>query len=254
MKPLRKLDRYFKKLIPTRYPRIVTLRDFEPSGVRFEIANDTESGRVIEHGFETEYTQRMLDFLEPEDVLFDVGSCVGLVAIHAAKRCSKVVAFEPDPGFNARLKLNLSMNPGISIDVLEVALGDRDQTMILYTDGIAGNSPSLRPGWKGRDKIEVPVRTLDSLLAEGLPRPTVIKLDVEGAETMVLKGGVNLLTSSHAPRSIYLEVHHSFLPDFGSSSEEVMALLRSWGYTEIRYSADRHEQRHLIVDRSAQPS
>jgi FkbM family methyltransferase len=233
----------------TKYPRIVTLRDFDQSGVRFEVGNDTEAGRVVRHGYETEYTQQMLNDLEPDDILFDIGACVGMVALHAASRCSKVIAFEPDPGFSDRLKNNLSMNPGISIELIEVAIGNHDGTMMLYSDGVAGNSPSLRPRWGERFEIQVPVRTLDSLLLGGLPRPTVLKIDVEGAESMVLEGGMNFLTSADAPRSIYLEVHHSYLPDFESSSEEVMGLLRDCGYIDVSYSAERHEQQHLILRR-----
>jgi len=222
-----------------RLPYVVTLRDFERDGVRFEVTNVVEYFRVADHGGETEYLAAMLRDLQDEDVLFDVGANVGLVAIHAAKIC-RTVAFEPDPSFKHRLETNTALNPDRAFTLQPIAISDSDGTVVLYTDGAAGNSPSLAHQRGEHESVSVSARSLDSLMAEGaLPRPTVIKLDIEGAEILALRGAKQLLTGPERPRALFIEVHDTFLPGFGSSADEVYALLQELGYTTTVYRARR---------------
>ena len=239
-----------RRLIQRRLPFLVTLRDFESSGVRFEISNLVEHFRVVDHGGETDYTAAMLQNLREDDVLFDVGANVGMVALHAAKIC-QTVAFEPDPSFRRRLDVNSALNPDRTFTLEPTAISDSDDNVVLYTDGDDGNSPSLvhQRGEKG--SVSVAARSLDSLVAEGrLPRPTVIKLDIEGAEILALRGAKQLLAGSERPRALFIEVHDTFLPGFGSSADEVYALLHECGYTNATYRARRDDQTHLILHAS----
>lgn len=236
-----------RRLIKLRLPRVVTLTDFENSGVRFEISNVVEHSRVIGHGGETEYTAAMLRSLRGDDVLFDIGANVGMVALHAAKIC-RTVAFEPDPSFRHRLEVNSALNPDRTIILEPVAISDSDESVVLFTDGDDGNSPSLVHQRDETGSVTVSARSLDSLMAEGrLPRPTVIKLDIEGAEILALRGAKQLLRSPGRPRALFIEVHNTFLPGFGSSAEEVNSLLEEYGYTKVSYRADRAGQTHLIL-------
>lgn len=247
---LRVKRRLIGPLIKRRLPFVVTLTDFEVPGVRFEISNLVEHFRVVDHGGETEYLAAMLDDLRDDDVLYDVGANVGLVALHAAKIC-QTIAFEPDPSFRHRLEINSALNPDRSIAQEAIAISESDDTVTLYTDGDDGYSPSLvhQRGEGGSETVLA--RSLDSLLVEGrLPRPTVIKLDIEGAEILALRGAKNLLAGSGKPRALFIEVHDTFLPGFGSSADEVYALLRDFGYTNTTYRARRADQTHLILHAS----
>lgn len=215
--------------------------------MRFEVTNVVEFFRVADHGGETDYLRAMLRDLRDDDVFFDVGANVGLVALHAAKIC-RTVAFEPDPSFKRRLEINAALNADRTFTLEPIAISDSDGTVSLYTDGAAGNSPSLVHQRGESEKVAVSARALDSLLAEGgLPRPTVIKLDIEGAEILALKGSKQLLTAPDRPRALFIEVHDTFLPGFGSSADEVYALLQEFGYTKTVYRARRSDQTHLIL-------
>lgn len=236
-----------RRLIKRRLPFVVTLKDFDPSGVRFEISNIVEHSRVVGHGGETEYTAAMLDDLRDDDVLYDVGANVGMVALHAAKIC-RTVAFEPDPSFRHRLEVNSALNPERKFLLEATAISDSDGSVVLYTDGDDGNSPSLVHQRGESGAVTVTARSLDSLALEGrLPRPTVIKLDIEGAEILALKGATRLLGTSERPRALFIEVHDTFLPGFGSSADDVYALLKGFGYTKSIYKAKRADQTHLIL-------
>jgi len=233
-----------------RLPRVFTLTGLDPTGVTFEATNLGERQRIMTYGGELQYLRAMLATLRPDDILYDIGANIGLLALHAAREC-QTVAFEPDPAFFARLQRNLQLNPSIYVDLLPVAISDTDGTATLFTDGVEGNSPSLVHQRGEKDAVEVRVETLDALVARGaLPTPTVLKLDTEGAEVLALRGAKRLLRGPTAPRALFLEVHDSFLPAFGSSSEEVLALARGAGYGAVHYEARRANEQHLILGHS----
>lgn len=237
-------------LFKRRLPIVVTITDFEAPGVRFEVSNLVEHFRVVQHGGETEYLAAMLQDLRDDDVLFDVGANVGMVALHAAKIC-RTVAFEPDPSFQRRLEVNSALNPDRTFALESIAISDTNDSVVLYTDGDDGNSPSLVHQGNESGSVSVTARTLDDILAEGrLPRPTVIKLDIEGAEILALRGAQLLLTAPERPRALFVEVHNTYLPGFGSSADEVYTLLGEFGYTNETYRAERWDQTHLILHAS----
>ncbi len=250
MKPLRQvIAGVRRRLDERRFPFVVTLRDFDSAGVRFEVSNLVERLRIIDHGSETDYTAAMIADLRKDDVLFDVGANVGMVALHAAKIC-QVVAFEPDPYYGGRLKNNMALNPNRPFTIESVAVSDKDGSLTLHTEGGAGTSPSLVRQRGETASVVVSGRSLDSLIAEGrLPRPTVIKLDIEGAEILALRGGLGLLSGPNRPRALYVELHDTFLGGFESSADEVYELLREFGYTKKIYSSKRDDQTHLILYR-----
>lgn len=231
-----------------KMPFVLELTDFDSTGVKFEIGNLVEHHRVAHHGDETEYTAAMIGALRPDDVFYDIGGNVGLVALHAASVC-QTISFEPDPEFADRLRHNVSLNPDRHVQIEQLAISNSDGEVTLYTDGSGGNSPSMVHQRDEKGSVTVPTRSLDSIVSSGdLPVPTVLKLDIEGAEILALRGGRQFLASDRKPRALFIEVHASFLPGFGSSSEEVMKMLADFGYTRETYRAPRADQSHLILE------
>jgi FkbM family methyltransferase len=147
------------------------------------------------------------DGLTPGAVFVDVGANVGFFSLMAA-RCvgptGRVVAFEPIAAHAASIRSNAELN-GLSIDVVEAAVGDRHggRTRLWVSEHPGGatiSTTDVPPDVTGH--IEVDQVTLDGLLDEGqLPVPSVVKIDVEGAELSVLRGATNLL-SWHHPRVV----------------------------------------------------
>jgi FkbM family methyltransferase len=232
------------------YPYQARLRGLDAEGITFEVSNSVEGHRVLDYGGEQDYMSAMLAYLNEEDVLFDVGANIGLVSLHAARRC-RVVAFEPDPSFRGRLERNLALNPDIRIDdVLPIAASDGDGDVTLYTDGAGGMSPSLRHQRNEKGEVTVQARSLDSLLAENrLPAPTVLKIDIEGAEILALRGATSLLSSDAAPRALILEIHPQLLGAFDASADDVVQLVEGAGYTQRIYEATRVAETQLILSR-----
>ena len=86
------------------------------------------------------------------------------------------------------------------------------------------------PLMQGRDieKISIQTITLDTFCREARVKPKLIKIDVEGAELLVLRGAGNLLSESYP--TIILAVHPYWLPS-GQSPAQIAEFLSAYGYT-----------------------
>lgn len=135
---------------------------------------------------------------------FDIGSNIGLMALYASKYVGsngKVLAFEPEPETFKILKSNIQLNQFSNIEPLEMALGSSKETATIYGSQTNLGAASLIPS---EELIShgstVRIETLDTLLSErSIVSVQMMKIDVEGWELEVLKGGKTLLSRSDAP-------------------------------------------------------
>lgn len=232
-----------------RYPYIATLRYKGYPPLRFRLHNPTERFRVVEYGGEQPFWERFLGELRSDDIVYDIGASVGLISLAAAQIAAAgvVYAFEPDPETRERLAANGALNGLGNLWIVPWAVSDEAGELMLYSDGAAGFAPSLAPQTRqGAPTGQVMVRadSLDAALERGeLPPPTVIKIDIEGAEILCLRGCRRLLAGAFGspPRLIAVELHPEFLPDFGSSAAEVCAAIEAAGYT-LSWSQQRDGQ------------
>ena len=215
----------------------------------FWCGNGTEYSRTVQYGGEAIALGAFLFSLRPEDIVWDIGASIGLLSVHAASVARAVVAFEPDPATFRRLQQNLQLNQlRDRVDCRMEALGDRGGDVELRTDGLAGNAPSVANLGRHAGVTTAHMTTIDQLVDSTLPAPTVLKIDVEGAELLVLRGGSRLLSSTRAPRMIFLEVHPAFLPMFGGTAEAIDQLVSQHEY-EVAVRRVRGDQVHLLLTR-----
>lgn len=219
------------------------------SPTKFHARNGIELFRTTQYGGELPALAAFMFLLRPDDVVWDVGASVGLFSVHAAMVARCVVAFEPDPEICARCQQNVTLNAQVGkVYVENVALGEEVGEIKLYTDGLEGMSPSIMNLSRHSSSTRVPVTTIDEAIKRGMTRPTVVKLDIEGAEAAALRGAPKLLGSRNAPRLLFIEGHPEFLPRFGSSLNELEDLVRGFGY-RIEGTETRDEQVHLLAFR-----
>lgn len=160
----------------------------------------------------------LFDFVEAHvnagDIVWDIGANVGLFSVSAAHRVGpngRVISVEPDPFLAALLQrsANHRSNRDLKMDVLCAAVSDQSgiARFLIANRGRASNSLAQVGGRSqaagSRYAQYVPTLTLDSLLVS-FPAPTVLKIDVEGAEVMVLNVGQRVLAESRP--IIYVEV------------------------------------------------
>jgi len=166
--------------------------------------------------------------VRPGAVLFDVGANFGYYALMLAaalRRECEVHAFEPTDATFERLRQHIALNrmEG-TVHAHRLALSDAPGTASMH--GRDGNSGAafVEPGVGA-----VQVSTLDAFVAErGLRRLDFMKIDVEGFEERVLRGGERVLRELRP--SILLEVQPTTLERAGSSVRRLADLLTSHGY------------------------
>jgi len=170
--------------------------------------------------YEPEQTQAFQKTIRSGDVVFDVGAHYGYYTLLSSELTGpkgKVFAFEPSPGNITRLKKHLVINHCHNVQVVEVALSDHEGNARF--DNHAGSGVGhLSPD----GQIEVQITSLDAMAAR-LPIPNVVKIDCEGAEVEVLKGGEKTIRS--AKPVIFLSTHGDDL------KKACFDLLQNWGYT-----------------------
>lgn len=134
-------------------------------------------------------------FLKPGSTFLDVGANIGLFALRAAALVGpggRVLAVEPAAISADRLEANLALNAFAHVVVTRAALSDHEGLAQLRHVEL-GNDPqawSIMPEAGGAEAEQVRTTTLDALAAQqGLARLDLIKMDVEGAEPMVVAGG-----------------------------------------------------------------
>lgn len=164
-------------------------------------------------------------FILRDMVVWDVGANVGLFSFCAAALGAKVYALEPDIFLVSLMRRSARKN-GLAVTPIPVAISDHCG---LVDFNIAERGRSANFVTKGRSdaggircKETVPCVTLD-WLAERIPIPDFIKIDVEDSENAVLTGGANLLLNKHP--MIFCEVSED-----RSSRDYTTSILHSAGY------------------------
>lgn len=137
-------------------------------------------------------------FLKPGDLAFDIGAHVGDRISSFRRLGARVVALEPQPLLARAMRLIHGRDPNVRL--IEAAAGAKPGSVLLHVNTanptvstasrefIAGADGAA--GWEGQvwdGRIEVPVATLDALIAEH-GTPAFVKIDVEGYEDIVLAG------------------------------------------------------------------
>jgi FkbM family methyltransferase len=157
----------------------------------------------------------LLDRVRPGEVVHDVGANRGYVSLAVAANVpgARVHAFEPNPAVHAMLRANVLLNPSLAASVAthDYALGAGPGEAALYV-GAADTATSLRAehvrrhGGGARSAVPVRIRTLDEVVGRGeVPPPGHLKIDTEGFEAEVLRGGLETLRRFHPV--VYAECH-----------------------------------------------
>ena len=120
----------------------------------------------------------------------------------------------------------MARNQYTSVEVCEVALAERDGEDTLFLGPKSGWHTLIEDPTLVVDTITVPLRTLDSLLAErAIDHVDVMKVDVEGAEDRVFAGATSTMAGTN-PMTLLLDLHPKRVDTLA-----VCEQLRGWGFT-----------------------
>ena len=169
--------------------------------------------------------------LEPGDNFADVGANIGTYTLLAATLVGPeghIDCFEPVPSLNAAVHDNLGLS-GIAdqVTVHAVAVSDSHGEVAFMTTKDVSSRMAVATDPEALVE-RVPMVPLDELFDPERPW-AVLKIDVEGAEVLALRGMTGVL--AHEPQPpLLLEVREHQLKRLGSTSEELLGLLAAAGY------------------------
>lgn len=176
-------------------------------------------------GFEKPLLTAIRRLVHPGDTVLDVGANIGLLSREFARlagHAGRVAAFEPDPAAFDCLKFNTRAFR--TVQPVHAAVSDSNGVCKLFLHPTSGMSNSLVHNWENSETIDVTSTTVDSWLAEHpeFQKPDLVKIDVEGAEQMVLEG---MIATLHGNSHLTLIVE--FCPKLLGGKDEARDLLEA---------------------------
>lgn len=194
---------------------------------------------------ESHFLGEVVSEIKKDDTFYDIGANIGFFSCFAANiiERGKVVAFEPYPPNVRQLERNLSHNsPKSGYEVAEVALSDHHGTIdfTASSDGPGKQTGTIHPTG---DSIKVETWPGDQyIMNRDLSPPSVVKIDVEGAEPLVLRGLKESLAQDDC-RALFCEIHlpaphRPSFEDYGETKEGLIDIIEDMGF-EIEFEMER---------------
>ena len=176
------------------------------------------ANQIVPGNYEPLCTKVMQGLVTQDSVCLDIGGHYGYFTLVMACLASngRVDTYEPVPAHAERIEESTKRSQLSHVTVHREAIADVSTTMTLrcrtsgnhdsmsYLDSVGGIvSEAAQEQYPSFESLSVQTKTLDGLMEL---QPDFIKIDAEGAEAAILRGGINLLQSSSSLR-LLVEVH-----------------------------------------------
>ena len=170
-------------------------------------------------------------FLKKDMIFADVGANQGEYTLFAAKRVSRVLAFEPLASMRNVLSDNVALNGFKNVDVFEVGLSDHAGMLEIHE--IENMDEGLGTIYLGNRKSKrsftIQLQSLDAIAQQrSLPRLDFIKMDIEGSELRALEGSVEVIKKFRP--AIMIELNAETYAAAGYTVEDVEDYFKKANY------------------------
>jgi len=190
--------------------------------------------RYYEPDYEADNYSFLKDYVKPGMHIIDIGAHLGLFSVCSSQLAGsdgKIICLEPTPGTYEVLKKTLALNKCDNVIPLQQAVGAvKGETVFFVSSTAACNSNSLVANVSegNTEKYNVNITTIDDIVNTYQLNPGLIKIDAEGAELDVLKGGIKTLMKKKPV--LILGLHPAFIKQKGDSLEAIWEILMSANY------------------------
>jgi len=179
------------------------------------------------------FERRVMDAeVKSGNVVLDIGANIGFLTLHLARLVGpegRVYAFEPDPANFSLLKRNVSVNGYRNVVAVPKALSDRNDKTRLYLCETNVGDHRIYDSGDPRPSVEVEAVRLDEYFAEPRPRIDFLKIDIQGAELLALRGMERTLQESSQVKML-IEFWPAGLVRCGTQSRDLLQFLRTNGF------------------------
>lgn len=189
--------------------------------------------------YEQEYDDGIFRFLSKHLPSFawaiDLGANIGVYTTFIAKYCNSVDAFEPDKHLVPKFERNLLLNGISNVTTHAKCISDVTGTVRFETSSIR----NMGVGKIAERGISLPSVSLGDFLAKSERRSLFIKMDIEGAEWLAIKGAQDALRTWDRRLSILMELHPDEIRRYGGTVEELRNLLERAGLAVWSLDSDK---------------
>jgi FkbM family methyltransferase len=174
-------------------------------------------------------TQMLIEAIQNNDIVVDVGANLGWFTCIAASQNPKcfVYSFEMDAQNAELCRKNIRLNKLKNV-VLENCAVSNSDAEVSYSKNNDIASATHRIGQPGNLLVKKNAIKLDSYFLNK-SQPNIVKIDVEGAEQLVLEGMRGILNSLQL-RVIFIEIHPEWLRELGGSLSKVCEIIKESGF------------------------
>jgi FkbM family methyltransferase len=181
-----------------------------PFHLRFDPRDRLIAKRLVLYGkYEEREIEVLCSLVKYGDYVLDVGANIGLHTMYLSRAVGpqgRVIAVEPDPDNLALLKANIEANKCENVIILPCAFGEATGHVDLFQVEDNRGHLSLADLGETGQSVSVPMQRGEEALEQLGLQPTVAKIDVEGAEPLVVSGlgrhKPNILIFEFAPQHI----------------------------------------------------
>ena len=200
--------------------------------------------------YEKSDSDMIFRLVKDDYTVFDIGGNMGWysIGLYKAKKNIDIHTFEPIPSTYESLVGNAKIN-GSKIKINNFGLSDKKQDLTFYFHKEGSGNASAAIMNDDRENIEVKchVDTLDNYFKENkLTKIDFIKCDVEGAELLTFKGGVETI-SKHKP-IVFAEMLRKWSAKFNYHPNEIIELFKNMGYGCYFVVGDKLKEIKVMTD------
>jgi FkbM family methyltransferase len=232
----------FKSIVEKNNPLVCTYDE----NIKIEVdLHDKIQRHIFFYGCyrtELKYKALMKSLIQPGDTVLDIGTHIGYYTLMFSQwvgNNGRVISFEASKKNYDKLSNNIRRNNFHNIMAVNAAASNKDEERNFYIsdDGNAGSN-SLYPHGNNMKKESIKAVDTGKLLAhETSTPPRLIKIDVEGHETAVLKSLEPILNiSANIAPHVFVEVNKFTLEAAGYSPEGIFELMRNFDYHAFQIS------------------
>jgi FkbM family methyltransferase len=190
---------------------------------------------LVPHNSEPALYEFLSTAIREGDRVLDVGAFLGIYAILAARRAGpggRVLAFEPTPRSAALTRTHLEYNAVAGrVQLIEAAVSDRPgrAEFFEYAEAYVNSLVSSPDAAAAPVRRDVQVVTIDDVCRQFDFVPTLIRMDVQGAEIHALRGARDTIRKAGARLRLVVEMHPQCWPDFGMDESIARQTIESLG-------------------------